>query len=282
MEVTLKGQSLNDEPLIFPKFTVQITSPFQREQKENGFLLKVKEDPKAFASKDIIGATGWMAAWLQPEAPWKNRFPESVNNTLIVRRPSKLIIDSMWIHDAIWIRDVRIKNAAEAPIYIKETWSSPQQDEVSSWGTTQEAVISLADQPPVKAKVKNSSWIYTLKSGEPFERGTVRIATLLRDQLTMYRVTVPEAQKIIANQKAESIRIDAWIPPGSPPVKFNFQSKQKVEYAFADDPVFRRTKTGLFDMEAGETWRHAIILVKPTEGDYGGNKGAQILGDVYW
>lgn len=264
VEFQISGKDISGKP-IEPRhsFPVKIQSPFTWQAKERRIVSSAKESL-------------WVASWEQPTAPWRKFFPGAANNVLLLMN-IKTVRTSFEV--ARWRRPVVFPGSGK--IFLRESLNSPGFDVMDSLQANALRVFNASGTPitAMPNSANGDAWVTQLTGSDPFLAGRLRVTMRRGRQLDQRIVDAKELQFLLDNQVAETLRIDAWLPPGDGSLSLEAPGDRRLFFGNEHDSEWR--KTTVISLSAEKQWRRVSVLVMP-KSTYKKTPGAKVAGQTCW
>lgn len=258
-----------------PTVKVRFESPLKWSQADSGGRINLV-DPNP---KDT-----WIAGWASLDAPWRERFPGSVNNLLMITQTYNDKLNRRLTRK--WLRPIILESQQQqVPLYELESFANPLVEEVSSDMCSQFPVLQPDGTilPPVRQQMNpGERWIYRTDPVTTFDEGYVRVISRFQTELNIKRIRISELKNIIDFQQGETIRIDAWLPPGEGNLSFHADGNRRIFLGTSWQQTWEKVNGSDVAVLADDTeWKRIAILLVPRP-DFKNPKSGRVSANVYW
>jgi len=261
----ISGRDMAGKPLAPLPFEVKIQSIFSWQPQDGGGRI-VSSDHKI----------SWLAAWEQPTAPWRKFFPGAANNVLLLMNVKP---GQGGFEVARWRRPV--VSSGSRKLFMRESINAPGFDWVDTLQANTLRVFDASGTPiaPMSDSSTGDAWITQLTGSDPFLAGRLRVTMRRGRQLEQRIVDAKELQFLLDNQGAETLRIDAWLPPENGSLSLEAPGDRRLFFGDEHDSEWR--KTTVVSLSAEKQWRRVCVLVMP-KSIYKKTPGAKVTGQTCW
>jgi len=262
----ISGRDISGKP-IEPgqSFEVKIRSIFSWQPQDGGGRIS-SSDKKS----------EWLAAWEQPTAPWRKFFPGSANNILLLMNVKPV---SGGFQVAKWRRPVVLSGSRK--LFLRESLAMPGFDLVDSLQTKGLRVFDASGTPiaPMSDSATGDTWVTQLTGSDSFQTGRLRVTMRRGRQLEQRIVGAKELQFLLDNQGAETLRIDAWLPPSDGCLSLEVPGERNLFIGYENE--LKWMKTMVVSLTCENHWRRVSVLVEP-KSTYIKTPGAKVAGQTCW
>lgn len=182
-----------------------------------------------------------------------------------------------------WLRPLKVQASEQPPIFEKESLQAPGVEEISQEEAGRHPILEVSTtNGPAEVSGSASIWAYKTQALTPFDPGYVRVISRTANGLSVKRVPIQELKRTLDfQQKNETLRIDAWLPPGDGKFDINAPGKRRILYGHAWDTSWERASGGTLSVSSDQEWKRISVLLVATS-DFQNPKTSKVAGNVYW